>query len=74
MSVFAKLASEAESATPMFFITVADDPKEDNTEPPAHQIMCDGMYEWAADWLVETLNNAKAQFPEGPPKPEPTNV
>lgn len=68
MSVFTKVASNTESATPMFMVTVADDTKEDGTDPPAHTILCHGMYEWAADWLVETLTNAKVQFPEGPAK------
>lgn len=67
MSVYAKFQTTTESATPIFGISVADNPVEGEDPPPPTQILCDGMYEWAADWLVGVLGTA--DYPGGPPSP-----
>lgn len=65
MSVYSKVLSDTDSATPVFIIAVADNPGEDGVQPPMHTSLCEGMYEWAADWLLGILGNA--DYPEGPP-------
>jgi hypothetical protein len=64
MSVYSKTLQDEKSATPMYMICVADDPGSDGRQPPPTQIMCEDMYEWAADWLLEVLENK--QYPGGP--------
>lgn len=69
MSVYAKLLEDESSATPLFMITVADDPGVDGAQPPACMIMCCGMYEWAADWLLEVLKNRPYPYTSNQKRP-----
>lgn len=59
MSQFAKIAHDDEKATQLsYMIVVADNPGADGLQPPHHTILCEGMYDWAADWLLGVLEGA----------------
>lgn len=45
--IYSKVEHEDSGATRLFFITVNEGWRE--------SIVCERMYEWAADWLVEQL-------------------
>jgi hypothetical protein len=45
--VYAKELDPASKATPLYFVTC--------DEGWRSSIVCERMYDWAADWLVETL-------------------
>lgn len=64
MSKYYKFLQDKERATPLYGISVADNPTVDGLQPPAHQILCADMYEWAADWLLGILEDTDC--PQGP--------
>jgi hypothetical protein len=64
MSIYTKVLEDENSATKKFLIAVADDPGADGLQPPSHQILCTGMYDWAADWLLGVLEGTDC--PQGP--------
>jgi hypothetical protein len=64
MSKFSKVAHDDGWATQLWFVTAADEPGADGLQPPATQIVCERMYEWAADWMLDVLEGQA--FPDGP--------
>ena len=59
MSVYEKLVENPTTATKRYMITVASD-----VHSPPYSIVCEGMYENVADWLLEILGDR----PFGPGK------
>lgn len=45
--VYRKVKDDSRGVTPVYFIVCDEGYRE--------SIVCDGMYEWAADWLLEVL-------------------